>query len=428
MPLANAKRGTPVSGTGVPSPAIPHLAPSMPVRRPRILAIGHAVLPTGLARVFESLFAELCTDFDIIQFGLNYYGDPPTDRGWIIESNRVLGDPQGIRQLSGLLVRYQPDIVLICYDYWLFGQLQPILSAHPGPVFPKSVVYCPIEGRPAAHRSFAPLSNADLVVAYTEYGRMEIADALRRCSAGLRLPRMIVLPHGVDCERFFPLHGIEALEQNRCEARRRLFPERPDLENAFIVLNANRNVPRKRIDCTLKAFAGFASDKPNDVYLYLHMGMHDRGIRVRELAASLEIADRLLTTTDLPDMPHISDLQLNLVYNACDVGMNTSTGEGWGLVAFEHAATGALQIVPDHTACRELWQDAGVCVAVHRDDPDPFCKNTPRTGAMVSALEHAFGSQSDLARGGYEMVTHRDFSWQGIADRWRVVFRNLIGA
>jgi glycosyltransferase involved in cell wall biosynthesis len=30
-------------------------------------------------------------------------------------------------------------------------------------------------------------------------------------------------------------------------------------------------------------------------------------------------------------------------------------GEGWGLVTIEHGATGAPQIVPDHTACAELW-------------------------------------------------------------------------
>src|SRR5437764_14900399 len=31
-------------------------------------------------------------------------------------------------------------------------------------------------------------------------------------------------------------------------------------------------------------------------------------------------------------------------------------GEGWGLVSFEHGAAGAAQVVPDHTACAELWR------------------------------------------------------------------------
>ena len=52
----------------------------------------------------------------------------------------------------------------------------------------------------------------------------------------------------------------------------------------------------------------------------------------------------------------VGDDELNLLYNACDVGINTAMGEGWGLVSFEHGAAGAAQIVPDHTACAELWR------------------------------------------------------------------------
>lgn len=31
-------------------------------------------------------------------------------------------------------------------------------------------------------------------------------------------------------------------------------------------------------------------------------------------------------------------------------------GEGWGMVSFEHVATGAVQIVPDRSACGKLWK------------------------------------------------------------------------
>jgi glycosyltransferase involved in cell wall biosynthesis len=51
----------------------------------------------------------------------------------------------------------------------------------------------------------------------------------------------------------------------------------------------------------------------------------------------------------------VNDDDLNLIYNATDVGINTSSGEGWGLISFEHAATGAPQLVPAHSACEELW-------------------------------------------------------------------------
>lgn len=76
------------------------------------------------------------------------------------------------------------------------------------------------------------------------------------------------------------------------------------------------------------------------MYLYLHMGMQDRGVDVLGLARALGIEDRLLLTTTAPERPHVSDEHLGLIYQACDVGVNTSAGEGWGLVAFEHGATG----------------------------------------------------------------------------------------
>jgi len=50
----------------------------------------------------------------------------------------------------------------------------------------------------------------------------------------------------------------------------------------------------------------------------------------------------------------LDDRELNLLYNACDVGLNTASSEGWGMVSFEHAATGAAQIVPRSWVCGEV--------------------------------------------------------------------------
>jgi hypothetical protein len=75
-------------------------------------------------------------------------------------------------------------------------------------------------------------------------------------------------------------------------------------------------------------------------------------------ARRLGIADRLLVSTMAADQPTLDEEHLNLVYNACDVGLSTSTGEGFGLVALEHGATGAAQVLPDHSACAELWRGA----------------------------------------------------------------------
>jgi glycosyltransferase involved in cell wall biosynthesis len=55
----------------------------------------------------------------------------------------------------------------------------------------------------------------------------------------------------------------------------------------------------------------------------------------------------------------VDDAELNLLFNACDVGITTTMGEGWGQVSCEHGAAGGAQIVPDHTAPAELWRGRG---------------------------------------------------------------------
>jgi glycosyltransferase involved in cell wall biosynthesis len=57
-------------------------------------------------------------------------------------------------------------------------------------------------------------------------------------------------------------------------------------------------------------------------------------------------------------MPSLSESQLNLIYNACEVGLNTAAAEGFGLVAFEHAAAGGAQVMPAIGSLPELWNGA----------------------------------------------------------------------
>jgi hypothetical protein len=43
----------------------------------------------------------------------------------------------------------------------------------------------------------------------------------------------------------------------------------------------------------------------------------------------------------------LNDDGVNQIYNMCDVGINTSDGEGFGLCQLEHLYTGAPQVVTD---------------------------------------------------------------------------------
>jgi glycosyltransferase involved in cell wall biosynthesis len=48
------------------------------------------------------------------------------------------------------------------------------------------------------------------------------------------------------------------------------------------------------------------------------------------------------------------DDEINMFYNAADVGISTSDGEGWGLCQFEQMGVGVPQVVPDIGGYKEF--------------------------------------------------------------------------
>jgi glycosyltransferase involved in cell wall biosynthesis len=196
-------------------------------------------------------------------------------------------------------------------------------------------------------------------------------------------------------------------------------------------MNANRNQPRKRIDITIAGFAKFAADKPDNVMLYLHMGMTDIGWDIRELARRHGIMDRLIITHEGDNVPGSSPEQLNRIYNTCDVGINTSEAESWGLTAFEHAATGAAQIVPGHTGAREIWDGAAEMLAptLSLTSPGSLVASElidPQT--VAATLERLYQDPLLLqrrSRTAYQHATQSRYSWDTVAQSFDAVLSEL---
>jgi glycosyltransferase involved in cell wall biosynthesis len=246
------------------------------------------------------------------------------------------------------------------------------------------------------------------------------------------LPPVSIIPHGVDSGVFRPLFPVTgSVVDARRGARRELLPQSDSLADAFIVLNANRNQPRKRIDVTIAGFARFAADKSADVMLYLHMGMIDIGWDIRELARRHGIMDRLIVTHEGDRPPGSTPEQLNRIYNACDVGINTSEAESWGLTAFEHAATGAAQIVPGHTGTREIWDGVAEMLAPSLQLTSPGSLTAselidPKTVAVT--LERLYRNPGLLQKrslAAYQHATEQRYHWDTIAQSFDEILTEL---
>ncbi|MFO7562837.1 MAG: glycosyltransferase [Enhygromyxa sp.] len=398
-----------------------------------MLFVGHAASPTGFARVIHSILEVLPDCYERHHYGINLgaVGGPVVDVGWTVHANPT-DDVQSTARLREVIDAVEPQILVIVDEPW-------VCETHAAAIFerPKcrTVLYAAIESDFVVPPScVAALARLDRIVAFTQFGSEVLAHRFHAAGQE-RLPPIEVIPHGVDTGVFFPLAGADddGFARSRVAARERLFGPNSGLDDAFIVLNANRNQPFKRVDLTVKAFALFARDKPENVKLYLHMANRPCPPDRVPLVDQYEIRDRVMSTTRGPQHPSIASAELNLIYNACDVGLNTSEGEGWGLISFEHAATGATQIVPRHSACEELWRDAALLV--EPDDRDPrarlqrFSGRTLSPERVAEALELAYTQPQErrrLARAAFENATRAEYRWHDIARRWHELFQALL--
>ncbi len=126
------------------------------------------------------------------------------------------------------------------------------------------------------------------------------------------------------------------------------------------------------------------------------------------------------------------DRDLNLLYNACDVGINKSMGGGWGLVSSEHGPAGAAQIVPDHTACAELWRDRGELIPVARSYIPQFSvleMGQVSAEGVAQSLENLYRDPNhcrSLAQAAFRAVQNPAYSWDTIAQQLEQLFVNLV--
>jgi len=378
--------------------------------------VSDALCPTGFSRVGYEILRALAPRFEVCQVGINYYGEPH-GQPWPIFPARVQGVELEDR-LYGIVERTRSDTVVLLNDPWVVARLATRLREEG--FRGRLIGYCPVDEAPLPSSSAAGLAALDQLVAYTEFGREAFAQMFTQASPA---PQLSVIPHGVDGDTFQQLVPGDP-DQSRALAKARLLPAEARFQDSFIVLNANRNQPRKRIDITLRGFAEFAADKPDNVHLYLHMGGKDLGWDVVTLAERFGVAERVIMSTDGDGLPALSDEQLNLVYNACAVGLNTCAAEGWGLVAFEHAACGGAQVMSAVGPLPELWGDDALLI-----EPAMVC--TPPghvtdfhlldAGEVAAALRRLYENPdelSDWSARGMRRARDPGLGWSRLGERW----------
>jgi glycosyltransferase involved in cell wall biosynthesis len=175
--------------------------------------------------------------------------------------------------------------------------------------------------------------NVDAGIMFTEYWK----DCIRQ--QGFDKP-LGVLEHGFNSDTFYPIPKKVARKFYNID------------EKSFVIVNLNRNQPRKRWDICLMAYIKFIKNHLDDniklmistalnggwdLVDIMHSECRKNGITFDQLKRHLII---------IQNPQQVTDREINVMYNVGDIGINTCDGEGFGLCNFEQAGVGVPQIVP----------------------------------------------------------------------------------
>ena len=131
---------------------------------------------------------------------------------------------------------------------------------------------------------------------------------------------------------------------------------------AFLIMSLNRNQPRKRYDLLIMAFVELIVKYPTKpIFLLCICDKGDKGgwwvfelfqreLKLRGVSVETFGTRLMLSSSDMT----FRDEDINLFYNAADVGISSADGEGFGLCNFEQMGVGIPQVVPDIGGFKEF--------------------------------------------------------------------------
>ncbi len=408
--------------------------------KPKILICGFSTPGTGYGRVLTSLFEYWVKDYEIHFAGIGNAPEKSRFRIHYYSTTEEGGDLLGAKTCERLVMQIKPQIVLLLNDLTRINPLIHRLSIYKPAI--KLIVYFPVEGKLTQPAIIESLQYVDRIVSYTTFGKEEIVKAeklLKIKNPNFVLPPIEIIQHGVDTRNFRPAPKVDSSKKIIPRYLKGLI--KPG-EEGFLVLNGNQFQFRKQIRTTLEGFCLFAKNKKENVQLILHhtfLGKYGYQSLVKLIRqvddfynCGGDLVKRVIISPQY-GVDILSQKDLVSLYRLCDVGVNTSAGEGWGMVSFEHAATGAAQIVPKHSSCKELWEEAALYL-----DKKELMKDTEGFQMELCKLsseqlsQHLDSLYSDrillnkISRSCYEIATKDCFQWSTISKKWKLLFDQVL--
>lgn len=319
--------------------------------------------------------------------------------------------------LNKIIEKHRPDIVISIADAWMSEYIAKLPSRK---TF-KWIWEFPIDGEPVPKQWIRDIKQADMPIVMTKYAERVIRDI----DPNIYLER---IPRGIT-EDYYKLAISKEEAKKKCS---------PNFENRFLIACVARFQDRKQLGRGVEALSKFIRKyKREDALLYLHCDIQDpaSGQLYKTLKGEDGMIERyhmenyVAYDTRITVEKGVTPERLNLLYNAFDVQIMPTQGEGWGLPLVESMAAGTPCIATDFTSCRELIEGHGKLSKVKSFITGMY--NVERalvdTDHMADQIEEYYRNPEQRDRDGMEASKFvRQFKWDTIIRVWQMHIDKLL--
>ena len=314
---------------------------------------------TGFAQVSKNILKRLYNTglYEIDIIGINYGGEPIPkefyDKYTIYPAIAALSNDSRYKNMYGfqrfldMAGSGKYDIIFIINDTYVVNIIMPQLLETQKKL-PKdkkfsTIYYFPVDSPLKKEMITNVVDKFDFPVVYTKYGKNECMKYLPS------LESLPVIYHGVDQKDFFLLPPEEI-----ADFKKKFFGSHSE---KYVVLNVARNQPRKDLHKTFAAFKIFHDKYPNTVLLLVTQA-EDVGGNLIEIAEQYHLTwdkDWICPKPGTYGANQGYPIEIiNKIYNASDVVISSTQGEGWGLSTSEGMATMTPILMPKNTSLVEI--------------------------------------------------------------------------